>query len=87
LAKGNKVLEFVDFFELDREEVALPQQLMRIQEQLKVIDKFVKECRIILEIGPSSSQEVLQLVLRYLEKTSSLVSQLERKKPKKEPSE
>ena len=55
---------------------------MRIQEQLKSIDKFVKECRAILEIGDSSSQEVLQLVVRYLEKTTSLVSQLEKKKSK-----
>ena len=56
LSKGNKVIEFIEFFELDREEMILPQQLMKIQEQLKSIDKFIKECRIILEIGESSSQ-------------------------------
>jgi hypothetical protein len=50
LAKGNKVVEFVDFFGLDKEEVALPQQLINLQEQLKTISKFVKEARIILDI-------------------------------------
>lgn len=83
LSKGNKVLEFIEFFELDRQEVALPQQLIKIQEQLKSIDKFVKQARILLEIGESTSQEVLELVLRYLEKTTSLVSQLQKKKTPK----
>ena len=48
LAKGNKVVEFIEFFNLDREEIALPQQLMKIQEQLKAIDKFVREAKVIL---------------------------------------
>lgn len=67
MAKGNKVIEFIEFFDMDKEELALPQQLIKIQEQLKSIDKFIKEGRAILEIGPeNSSQEVLQLILRYL---------------------
>lgn len=31
LNKNNKVIEFIDFFQLDREELALPQQLLQIQ--------------------------------------------------------
>lgn len=84
MTKGNKVIEFIEFFDLDKEELALPQQLAKIQEQLKSIDKFIKQSRAILEIGgDNSSQEVLELVLRYLEKTSALVSQLEKKKRRK----
>lgn len=84
MTKGNKVIEFIEFFDLNKEELALPQQLAKIQEQLKSIDKFIKQSRAILEIGgDNSSQEVLELVLRYLEKTSALVSQLEKKKRRK----
>lgn len=45
------MIEFIDFFELDKEEVCLPQQLIKIQEQLKSIDKFIKESKIILDIN------------------------------------
>lgn len=42
IAKGNKLIEFIEFFELDKEQLALPQQLISIQEQLKAINKFIK---------------------------------------------
>lgn len=48
LNKGNKVIEFIEFFELDKDDLALPQQLINLQEQLKAIHKFTKEARLIL---------------------------------------
>ena len=48
LARGNKVLQFIDFFSLDKEEVALPQQLGKVQDQLKSINKFIKQAKVIL---------------------------------------
>lgn len=43
-------MEFIDFFELDRTELALPQQLVQMQEQLKSITKYVKEVRVLLNL-------------------------------------
>jgi hypothetical protein len=64
--------------------VGLPQQLAQIQEQLKSINKYIKEVRAILEIDcEKSSQMVLELALRYIEKSSSFMAQYEKKaKPK-----
>jgi hypothetical protein len=77
-------VEFIEFFQLDREQVALPQQLGLIQEQLKAINKYTKEVRVILEIDADKSpQMVLELALRYMEKSTAFMAQYERKsKPK-----
>lgn len=64
--------------------MALPQQLILIQEQLKAINKYTKEVRVILEIdGDKSPQMVLELALRYMEKSTAFMAHYERKSKQK----
>jgi hypothetical protein len=44
---------------LDKEQLVLPQQLAQIQEQLKTINKYIKEVRAILEIDPEKSSQMV----------------------------
>lgn len=49
LPKANKVVEFIEYFELDAEICDLPDQLKKMYEQLKYVDRFMKQSLVILE--------------------------------------
>lgn len=48
LPRANKITEFIDYFELDKEICELPDQLKRLYEQLKYVEKFMKQSNLIL---------------------------------------
>ena len=49
LPKANKVVEFIEYFELDAEICDLPDQLKKMYEQLKYVDRFMKQSLVVLE--------------------------------------
>lgn len=48
LPKANKIVEFIEYFELDGEVCELPEQLRKMYEQIKYIDKFIKQAHLIM---------------------------------------
>lgn len=51
LNKSHKLLEFINFFELDKSDLQLPEQLKNIYQQLKYVDKFVKQAHMTMELS------------------------------------
>ncbi len=43
LNKSHKLVQFINFFELDKSDLNLPEQLKNIYQQLRYVDKFVKQ--------------------------------------------
>lgn len=75
MLKSNKIIEFIEYFQLDKSQLNLPEQLIQVYDQLKGMNKFIKEVKSILEIdGNHSYQSILDLTVRYIEKTSTLMA-------------
>lgn len=68
LPKANKVVEFVEYFELDQEICELPEQLKRMYEQIKYVERFMRQASMILNTSGenSSLEKCLEGILRYL---------------------
>ena len=71
LPKTNKIMEFIEYFELDQEELQLPDQLKKIYEQLKFVNRFMKQANAILQKNQASIEITLENILRVLEKYRS----------------
>ena len=48
LPKANKIIEFIEYFELERSALQLPDQLKIMYDQLKMVDKFMKQANTLL---------------------------------------
>ena len=83
LPKANKIIEFIEYFELDREVCELPEQLRRMYEQIKYVDRFIKQAQLILKKEPSSLEKSMESILRYLERKEAEESFLQKEKPKR----
>lgn len=71
LPRANKVLEFIEYFELDREACELPEQLKRMYEQLKCVDRFLKQASLLLGREGEALDKFFGFCLRYLERAEA----------------
>ena len=61
----------------------MPQQLVQMHDQLRALQKYIGEVRVLLEIdAEKSGQMVLELALRYMEKASTIIALYEKRKAK-----